>query len=249
MRAPRPVLLALLVLAPAAPIEARAADQQIDRALRALRDDGSMKVRAQAAFVLAQRGAQEAVPALCKALSEDDAAAVRVAAATALGRIGAQGGVPALREAGARDPDDAVRSAATRALEDLLRGARSVSVEEVQGRTADARTRASLHDALALHLKRHGFAIVEGGEGTGYRLKPSMLLLDVTHSGAGLRVEVKASVIAIDGQGRIAAMVEGGARARTATPGAAAAQLAGQAVDAAARSISEDLARRLLDAP
>jgi HEAT repeats len=247
MPAPRLALIAVLLAAPLG--AARASDAQVERALRALREDGSLKVRAQAAFVLAQRGARAAVPALCKALSEDEAPAVRVAAATALGRIGGQGGAAVLREAGAHDPDDAVRSAAARALDELQRGARSVSLEEVQGGKGDARARASLHDALAMHLQRRGFAVVEGGEGVGYRLKPSMLVLDVVHSSAGLRVEVKASVIAIDGQGRIAAMVEGGARAKTATPGAASTQLAGQAVDAAARSISEDLAHRLLEAP
>jgi hypothetical protein len=108
---------------------------------------------------------------------------------------------------------------------------------------------AALHAALAAQLARHGFSVVGAGEGAGYRLKPAVLLLEVTPSGTGLRVEVKASVIAIDGQGRIAAMVEGGARARTASAGAASQQLAAQALDAAARNISEDLARRLLENP
>jgi carbon monoxide dehydrogenase subunit G len=65
--------------------------------------------------------------------------------------------------------------------------------------------------------------------------------------GAGeTRVEVRASVIAVDRQGGIAAMIEGGARARTAARGAPAAQLTSRALDAAAKSLAEDLAGRLL---
>jgi HEAT repeat protein len=67
MPAPRLALIAVLLAAPLG--AARASDAQVERALRALREDGSLKVRAQAAFVLAQRGARAAVPALCKALS------------------------------------------------------------------------------------------------------------------------------------------------------------------------------------
>jgi hypothetical protein len=215
--------------------------------MRALREDSSMKVRAQAAFVLAQRGSREAVPALCRALGEDGAAPVRVAAATALGRLGGGGAVAALREAIARDRDEAVRAAASRALDDLVRDARTVTLEAVAGRTGDARVRAGLHEALSAELRRNGFALVDAERAVGYRLRPSVLVLDHSANGAGLRVEVKASVIAIDGQGRIAAMVEGGARVKTATAGVAADQLARRAFEAAARSISEDLARRLLE--
>ena len=240
------MLLALVVATAGSPTLGRAADAQVQRAIKALREDDSLKVRAQAAFVLAQRGAREAVPALRRALSEDRAAAVRVAAATALGRIGGPDVVAALRDASANDRDGAVRSAAARALDENLRGARTVSLEEVQGGKGDPPARARFHDALAVQLARHGFAVVDGGEDVGYRLKPSVLLLEQVQSGAWLSVQVKASVIAIDGQGRIAAIVEGGARARTVTPGAAV-QLVEKAFDAAARSISEDLARRLLE--
>ncbi len=246
MRHLRSALLALAVLAAVSPALDRAADVQVQRAIAALRGDGSLKVRAQAAFVLAQRGAHEAVPALRHALFEDEVAAVRVAAATALGRIGGAGVVAALRDSSAHDRDEAVRSAAARALDEILRGARTVSLEEVQGGRGDAPARGRFHDALAVQLQRHGFAVVAGGEDVGYRLKPSVLLLEHAQNGAWLSVEVKASVIAIDGQGRIAAIVEGGARAKTATPGASA-HLTGQAFDAAARSLSEDLARRLLE--
>ncbi len=226
---------------------ARAGDPQVDRAIAALAEEASVKVRAQAAFVLAQRGSREAVPALCKALSHDRAPAVRVAVATALGRIGGHGALVALQAAAQGDADGAVREVAARAMEEAARGARSVVLEEVQGGQGDARARGALRAALATHLARQGFAVMESDEPVGWRLKPSVLALDVQQSGTHLRVEVKASVIAVDGAGRIAAMVEGGARARALGPGGAQWQLASQALEAAARSIAEDLARRLLE--
>jgi HEAT repeats len=243
----RPALrrcLPVAILAVAA-LGAGARDPQIDRAVAALREDGSVKVRAQAAFVLAQRGAAEAVPALSAALAGDEAAAVRIAAATALGRIGALSAVGALRKASSGDADRAVRDAAARALDELVRGARSVSIEPVQGPQGDARAWAALRDALGANMARHGFAVAAAGEAAGWRLKPSVLVVDVARAGGGQRVEVKASVIAVDAQGRIAAMVEGGARARTAGAAPGAPQLTEQALEAAARSISEDLAARL----
>jgi hypothetical protein len=240
-------LLALIASTGGSSARDRAADVQVQRAIAALRDDGSLKVRAQAAFVLAQRGAREGVPALRRALTEDGAAAVRVAAAAALGRSGGPGVVAALRDASAHDRDGAVRAAAAQALDAILRGARTVSVDAVQGGKGDTDARERLHGALAVQLQQHGFAVVDGGAEAGYRLKPSVLLLEQAQSGSWMTVEVKASVIAIDGQGRIAAIVEGGARAKTAASGVAGARLRGQALEAAARSISEDLARRLLE--
>ena len=243
----RIALLALVASVGAPPPQNRETDVQVQRAIAALREDGSMKVRAQAAFVLAQRGARGAVPALRRALNDDDAAAVRIAAAAALGRIGGPGAAAALRDASAHDRDGAVRSAAAQALDAILRGARTVSVEAVQGQRGGPEARQKLHDALSRELQQHGFAVVANGAEPGYRLKPSVLLLEQAQGGSGTMVEVKASVIAIDGQGRIAAIVEGGARARTAMAGPHLARLTGQAVEAAARSISEDLARRLLE--
>jgi len=208
--------------------------------------DSSLKVRVRAASVLAQHGSREGVPLLCKVLSDDDAVAVRVAAASALGRIGGAEAVPLLRDASAHDPNRAVRAAASRALARILKGARTVCVEDVQGDVGDQSARVRLRDALAAQLERHGFAVVPEGEDVRYRLKPFALLLEEEKTGASWRIEVKASLVALDSRGRIAAMVEGGARARSAR-GSAPPQLLDQALDAAARSLSEDLARRLLE--
>jgi HEAT repeat protein len=245
----RLVLLALALAAGESPARDRAADPQVRRALDALRNDGSLKVRTQAAFVLAQRGAREAIPALRRALAEDEAGAVRVAVAAALGRIGGPGVAAVLRDASAHDRDGAVRSAAAQALDAIVRGARTVSVEAVRGEKGDPDARRRLHGALTDQLQQHGFDVVDVEAEAGYRLKPSMLLFEQAQSGNGMTVEVKASVIAVDGTGGIAAIVEGGARARTAASAQAAPRLTGQALEAAARSISEDLARRLLELP
>ncbi|GEJ56268.1 HEAT repeat domain-containing protein [Anaeromyxobacter diazotrophicus] len=244
-RFPLHALLAAAALAATPP--ARAGDAQAARALAALRQDPSRKVRARAAEVLAGRAGRGAVPALCRTLTEDEAAAVRVAAASALQRLGDPSARWALRDASARDPDPSVREAASRALDVLLRGARAVVLEEPQGGGAAAR--AALQRALAAELPRRGFAVVDGRAAAGYHLKPAVLRVDLSRAGGGARVEVKASVVAVDGSGRIAAMVEGGARARTAAAGAPVEELEAQAFAAAAGSLCEDLARRLLEAP
>jgi hypothetical protein len=89
--------------------------------------------------------------------------------------------------------------------------------------------------------------VVEGGKRFGFRLQPKMLLMEVQNGGS---VEVKASVVALDPKGRVAAMVEGGARARSASgaaPPTPSTALEAQALEAAARSLVEDLAPRLVE--
>jgi hypothetical protein len=223
------------------------ADPQIERALRALREDASIKVRARAAFALAQRDAREAVPALRRALAEDESPVVRVAAAAALERLGGSDSIGALRDASARDPSLEVRAAANRAIEKTFHAARLVSLGQVEGSKVDALLRARLRAVLAAQLQRHGFAVVDDTLDVGYHLRPSVLVLDRIRSGGGIRIEMQASVMAIDRRGRVSAIVQGGAQVKSTTPGVPQDQLDGQAFDAAARSISEDLARRLLD--
>jgi hypothetical protein len=242
-------LASLLALVAALAVPAAAiADARAERAMADLRQDGSRKVRARAAEVLGDRAGRGAVPALCRALTEDEAAVVRVAAASSLQRLGDPDARWALRDAAARDPDRNVREVASRALDELLRGSRTVVVEPAQGTGRDGAA-VALQRALAAELPRRGFAVTDGGAAAGYHLKPAVLRVDVTRGAGGTRVEVKASVVAIDRGGRIAAMVEGGARARTAASGAAVADLQAQAFAAAAGSLCEDLARRLLEAP
>jgi len=130
-------LAALLAVALAQAPLARA-DPSTDRAIEALGKDRSLKVRAQAALILGQRGAVDAVPALVAALTEDREEAVRIAAAAALGKIGDPTAREALDAARRSDPDGEVRAAAARALANLAPRARGgarrhrVTVEEAE---------------------------------------------------------------------------------------------------------------------
>jgi hypothetical protein len=228
-------------------ISTAGADSQTERAIQALQQDRSLKVRAQAALVLGQRGAVEAVPALVSALAEDDAAAVRIAAAAALGKIGDSSAREPLENARRADPSPEVRQAATRGLADLARAGAvgTVAIEATTGKGGEA-ARAAFGQSLARHLSQRGFKVVGTGERAAYRIKPSVLVLDVDENGGRMSIAVKASAVAVDAQGRMAAMLEGGAKLKAsgAAP-AARGQLSARALDAAARTLSEDLAARL----
>jgi hypothetical protein len=226
--------LASFVLALAA---AAAADPQVDAAIRALRGDSSMKVRTQAAIVLGHRAVAQAVPALREAVAEDGAAAVRIAAVAALAKIGDRTARSTLKAASEADPDPSVRSAAQRALAAL--GPVALSIDEPSG---PGTARAPMRDALAAHLRDRGFQV--GGEGE-FRLKPTVRV-DVEQKGSKTVIAVRASVVLVDGDGRVD-MVESSARASvTGTiPEGKLALYAARAIDAAARDLSEDLAARL----
>jgi hypothetical protein len=214
-----------------------------DGAERALREDGSVKVRAQAAIVLGQRGDQTSASALAEALASDDAPAVRIAAAGALGRIGGASARIALDRSRREDADRGVRDAASLALHAL---GPAFSIDEPAGSAGGATARSALRAALARHIEARGWAVVEQG---GMVLKPTVLRMDVNADGGRTVVAVKAALIAVDGDGRMAAMLESGARlsAAGAVPEAKVAGYAARAIDAAARALCEDLAERLAE--
>ncbi len=231
---------AVLLLVLAAPLVA-GAEAPNESAIRALRNDSSLKVRTQAAVVLGQRGAVEAVPALREALAADQAAAVRLAAVSALARIRDRSARGTLRAAADTDPDAAVRRAAARALEEL--GPLAFSLEETQG-TGGPQARDALRRALAAQLKERGFAVVDRG---GMRLKTSVLRVDVDANGGKTVIVVKASLVAVDDDGRMAAMLESGAKlsATGAIPESRLGTYSAKALEAAARTLCEDLAAKL----
>jgi hypothetical protein len=231
---------ALLVLVLAAPLAALA-DSANDAAIRALRKDSSLKVRTQAAVVLGQRGAVEAVSALREAVATDDAAAVRLAAITALAKIRDRSARPTLRAAADADPDASVRRAAARAVDEL--GPIAFSIEETAG-TGSAQAKDALRSAIAAQLKERGFTVVDKG---GMRLKPSVLKVDVDAKGGKTVIAVKASLVAVDDDGRMAAMLEGGAKlsASGTIPEGKIGLYQGKALEAAARTLCEDLAAKL----
>ena len=232
--------LASCVLLLAISTSARA-DAALDAAVRALREDGSLKVRAQAAIVLGQRREAVAVRALSDALATDAASAVRIAAAAALGRVGDVDARAALDRAVADDRDAAVRAAAARALAEL---SPAFVVEPASGQSSDEVTRAALRDAISRHLRSRGWSVVERG---GIRLKPSVLRVEVDAQGGRTVIAVRASLVAVEGDGRMAAMLESGARlsAAGAVPDGKIGAYAARALDAAARALCDDLATRL----
>jgi ABC-type uncharacterized transport system YnjBCD ATPase subunit len=186
------------------------------------------------------------VPALTQALAADEAPAVRIAAASALARLGDIAGKEPLEAAARADPDGSVRGAAQRALSELLAAAsRAVALDDPQGRAGDAAARAALKESLTRHLRRRGFSVVGAADPAGYRLKPSVLELEITSGGGKITISVKASVVAVDSQGKMAAMVEGGALLRATGGSVGPAQLSARALDAAAVTLSDDLAARL----
>jgi hypothetical protein len=217
------------------------ADGSVDAAVRALRQDSSMKVRTQAALVLGQRGAAEAVPALREAVARDGAAAVRLAAVVALGKIGDRSARPTLRAAAEADPEQAVRVAAAKALKEL--GPAAFSVEEARG-GGTAQARDALRQAIVSRLKDRGFEVVERG---GILLKPSVLQVEVEAKAGKTTVYVKASLLALDADGKVAAMLESGARLTAAgpVPESKVAGYSARALEAAAMTLCEDLAARL----
>jgi len=214
-----------------------------DDAVRALREDGSVKVRAQAAIVLGQRGEERAIPVLAEALASDGAVAVRVAAASALGRLGGVAARVALARARQADADGGVRDAASLALDAL---GLAFSIDEPAGSAGGAAARSALRDALARHLSARGWSVLDHG---GMILKPTVLRVDVEAGPGRTIVAVKAALLAVDDDGRMAAMLESGARlsASGAVPEAKLAAYAARALDAAARALCEDLAVRLAE--
>ncbi len=217
------------------------ADSQIEGAMKALRKDSSLKVRTQAAIVLGQRGAVEAVPALREAVASDNSSAVRLAAVAALAKIRDRSARPTLRAAADADSDDSVRKAAAKAIDDL--GPLSFSLEEAGGAGGSA-AHGALRDALARELRGRGFAVVDSG---GMRLKASVIRLDVDAQGGKTVIAVKASLVAVEDDGRMAAMLEGGARlsASGAISDKKLGAYSAKAIEAAARTLCEDLAAKL----
>ena len=251
MRRPRAasaaLALALLFLAPRA-----RADAQVERALRALESSPSIKVRSQAALVLGQLKAAEAVPVLRRAASADGAPVVRIAAVAALAKVASLEARSALDGLVRADPDPSVREAARAALAELSpapsapagAGATAVSLEDAAGSGGGPTERRALRAALGRRLQEAGFRVQ--GEG-GLRIKPSIVKLEVERAGEKTVVAIRAELVAVEGGGRMAAMLEGAARlsAVGVLGDVELAAVSGRAVDAVAKVLADDLAARL----
>lgn len=243
------VLLLVSLLAVVASGTARA-DGQTERALRALESSGSLKVRSQAALVLGEIGALEALPALRKAATSDPAAAVRIAAVAALTKLNAPEVREILSEVQRTDPDEGVRAAAAGALGTLARPAsilrgREVVLEATVGEGGRPADREALRDALGRRLQEAGFQVGQGG----LRLKPSIVRLEVERAGEKTTIAVRAELVAVEGGGRMAAMLEGAAKLSAAgwLGDRELSVASGRAMDAVAKILVEDLAAKLAE--
>jgi hypothetical protein len=125
--------------------------------------------------------------------------------------------------------------------------ARPVAIEEVRGAGSPA-AKGALRDALTRHLAERGFPPAPPGDDAALRLKASVLALDVSEAGGKVTIDVKASAVAVEPGGRMAAMSEGAAHLRTQGSRLSREkeeQLAARALDAAARMLSDELAAEL----
>jgi hypothetical protein len=252
MRRMPPLLLVALLLSIATPIAARA-DAQTERAVRALETSSSLKVRSQAALVLGQLHAAEAARALRRAATSDPAPAVRIAAIAALSKLGAAEARATLEAVARGDGDGSVRTAAAGALAELegpaapprpVLGNTAVSLEEAVGAGGSPAERVALRDAIGRRLREAGFQVKGSG---GIRLKPSITRLEVVRTGEKTVVAVRAELMAVEGGGRMAAMLEGGAKlsatGKLGEPELEAVSV--RALEAVAKVLVDDLAARL----
>jgi HEAT repeat protein len=246
------VRLLVTILSVAIAASARG-DAQIDAAIRALRSDSSLKVRAQAAIILGQRGAAEAVGTLADAARNDSSEAVRLACVSALAKIGDPAGQGAI-EAATRDSDYRVRAAAQKAMlafavpGPVAPGAIAVFLEEATGK-GDAALKAEFRKSLERHLREQGFSVVARGQ--KYVLKPSVLVVDVEKADGRTVVAVRATLVAVDHKGGMTAMLEGGAKVKAigAATSSMVPKYTAKAMDVAARTLTDDLKERLKPGP
>jgi len=212
------------------------AEGPVDAAATALRTDGSLKVRAQAAIVLGQRGGPEAVAALRGAVAGDAVAAVRLAAVSALGKLGPRAARTTLQAASLADPDAAVRDAAARAVAAL--GPVTLAVVEA---AAPPGLKGDLRTSLSRALGEAGLLLAEPAEVQVTAAAGA----DVSRQDGKVVVAVKASLSAVDGDGRVD-LFERAARS-TISGSASDARVASataSAVEVALKGLSEDLAAR-----
>lgn len=245
-----PRLLGLVLVALVAAPGAVRADPQTERALRALATSDSLKVRTQAALILGQLRVADAGPALRKAVRSDPSPAVRIAAVAGLARFGDPESKSVLEVVQRADPDDGVRASAAGALVALkdpvapaVRGRGEVVLEDTVGTAGRPADRAALRDALGRRLVEAGFQV--GRE--GLRLKPSIVRLEVERASEKTVVAVRAGLVAVEGGGRMAAMLEGAAKvsAQGALGDRELAVVSVRVVDAVAKILVEDLAAKL----
>jgi hypothetical protein len=180
------------------------AEAPIDKAVLALRGDGSFKVRVQAAIVLGKLRDRRAVPALMQALAKDSNVAVRAAAAASLGVLGDKKAEDALATAASADGESAVRNAARKALAAISGGGGSsgggggryyVAVGRI-GNTAGPAASSLVSSAMDILLRAmrgsSKLTLSPGGASRSFRVTGNIVKLDESSSEVTCRIQLVA---------------------------------------------------------
>ena len=122
---------------------------------------------------------------------------------------------------------------------------RVVLLDPVTGSEGDASARQTLYTSLARHLKAQGFTVTSSGS-PRFRVRPSLVRLDVVRKGGAVEVAVKTSIAVVD-NGRLDTGFERLASIRSENPKAGSTRLAKTALDAAASALAKDVAGRIAE--
>jgi hypothetical protein len=138
----------------------------------------------------------------------------------------------AVRDARAKEPTGA-------------RPTQVVLLDPVAGSEGEAKARKTLFTSLTKHLKARGLTVTNSGS-PRFRVRPSLVRVDVVHERGGVEVKVKAAVAFVD-HGLVDAGFEQTASLRSESPKADPARLGAKALDAAAGAMAKDVAQRIAE--
>jgi hypothetical protein len=120
-----------------------------------------------------------------------------------------------------------------------------VLLDPVTGSDGDANARKTLYTSLTRHLKAQGFTVTSSGS-PRFRLRPSLIRLDVVRKGGAVEVAAKTAIAVVE-HGRLDTGFERLATVRSENPKARSAQLTASAIDAAAGALAKDAAGRIAE--
>jgi hypothetical protein len=120
-----------------------------------------------------------------------------------------------------------------------------VLLDPVAGSEGEAKARKTLFTSLTRHLKARGFTVTNSGS-PRFRLRPSLIRVDVVRERRGAEVKVKAAVAFVD-HGLVDAGFEQTASVGSESPKADPAGLKAKALDAAAGALAKDVAQRIAE--
>jgi hypothetical protein len=120
-----------------------------------------------------------------------------------------------------------------------------VLLDPVAGSGGEAKARKTLFTSLTKRLQARGFTVTNSGS-PRFRLRPSLIRVDVVRERGGVEVKVKTAVAFVD-HGLVDAGFERTASLRAESPKADPARLATKALDVAAGALAKDVAERIAE--